>query len=371
MMKSFKEKTVPVPRRGKVIFIMTCVLLMAASIVAGITMAPNEKEFPVILANGDIITPPWYITIDGEKVALVDSKETAQRVLADVIHKYDDDELILDVEVKEDTGTEKMDIENGDEPPHILTAQEAEKLLLTGDGGESYITVVTTEEQTAQEAVDFTEEYKPEPDMYVGETKVEVEGKEGTKEVVKKIVKENGQKVEEEILDEEIVSEPQEEVILTGTKQYDGYGGATGNYSGDNVSYVDIEPEEKKQILACQLPKLCLQPLVENAILHAFNEITTGGRVTLKAFCTDGNLSIVVADNGSGMSPEQLKKLDASIHAEHVEEGKEHGIGLHNVNRRIQLLFGKEYGLSVKSFSGIGTFVEVFLPMRTEPFDEE
>ena len=135
--------------------------------------------------------------------------------------------------------------------------------------------------------------------------------------------------------------------------------------------HVDIEPEEKKQILACRLPKLCLQPLVENAILHAFNEITTGGRVTLKAFCTDGNLSIVVADNGSGMSPEQLKKLDASIHAEHVEEGKEHGIGLHNVNRRIQLLFGKEYGLSVKSFSGIGTFVEVFLPMRTEPFDEE
>ena len=61
--------------------------------------------------------------------------------------------------------------------------------------------------------------------------------------------------------------------------------------------HVDIEPEEKKQILACQLPKLCLQPLVENAILHAFNEITTGGRVTLKAFCTDGNLSIVVADN--------------------------------------------------------------------------
>ena len=63
--------------------------------------------------------------------------------------------------------------------------------------------------------------------------------------------------------------------------------------------------------------------------------------------------------------------MDASIHAEHVEEGKEHGICLHNVNRRIQLLFGKEYGLSVKSFSGIGTFVEVFLPMRTEPFDEE
>ena len=138
-------------------------------------------------------------------------------------------------------------------------------------------------------------------------------------------------------------------------------------FAGDIVYIREIDED----IENIRIPSMILQPLVENAILHAFNEITTGGRVTLKAFCTDGNLSIVVADNGSGMSPEQLKKLDASIHAEHVEEGKEHGIGLHNVNRRIQLLFGKEYGLSVKSFSGIGTFVEVFLPMRTEPFDEE
>lgn len=134
---------------------------------------------------------------------------------------------------------------------------------------------------------------------------------------------------------------------------------------------LDIEEAQKARILACMLPKLCLQPLVENAILHAFNHITSGGRVTLKAYRTDDNLSIIVADNGSGMSPKQLEKLDRSIHSEYMEEGQEHGVGLRNVHRRIQLLFGKEYGLSVKSFTGIGTFVEVFLPMRTEPFHEE
>lgn len=134
---------------------------------------------------------------------------------------------------------------------------------------------------------------------------------------------------------------------------------------------LDIDEAEKPQILSCMLPKLCLQPLVENAILHAFGHITSGGRVTLKAYLSDGNLSIIVADNGSGMSPGQLEKLDQSIHSDHFEETKDHGVGLRNVHRRIQLLFGKEYGLSVKSFAGIGTFVEVFLPMRTEPFYEE
>lgn len=134
---------------------------------------------------------------------------------------------------------------------------------------------------------------------------------------------------------------------------------------------IDLDKAEKEQILSCMLPKLCLQPLVENAILHAFNGIISGGRITLKAIRADDNLSIIVADNGSGMSPEQLAKLERSIHAEHAEAGQEHGIGLRNVHRRIQLLFGKEYGISVKSFAGIGTFVEVFLPMRTEPFHEE
>lgn len=135
--------------------------------------------------------------------------------------------------------------------------------------------------------------------------------------------------------------------------------------------HIDIEESEKKRIFECLLPKLCLQPLVENAILHAFNDITAGGRVTLKAYRTDRNLTIIVADNGSGMPPEKLDKLDRSIHSESSENGKGEGVGLRNVHRRIQLLFGNEYGLSVKSFAGIGTFVEMFLPMRTEPFYEE
>ena len=140
-MKILKESTVPVPRRGKMILTAAFTVLMAASVAAGMATAPEETEIPVLLANGEVITPPWYITVDGEKIALVDSQETAQEVLENVVSGYDDSENeVLDIEVREETSAEEMQIRNGDDPPDILTADEAEKVLLSGDSGESYRT---------------------------------------------------------------------------------------------------------------------------------------------------------------------------------------------------------------------------------------
>ena len=73
--------------------------------------------------------------------------------------------------------------------------------------------------------------------MYVGQQKVEQEGHEGRREVTSRIVKENGKQIEEEVLEEELLEEPQDRIILTGTKIYDGYGGGSSDYRGDNVSY--------------------------------------------------------------------------------------------------------------------------------------
>jgi two-component system sensor histidine kinase YesM len=135
---------------------------------------------------------------------------------------------------------------------------------------------------------------------------------------------------------------------------------------------VDFNESDKEKIKKCRMPKLCLQPIVENSILHAFNEMISGGRITLKAYLSDDNLNIIVADNGSGMSTEKLNSLNKQIHSDpREEENSNFGIGLRNVHRRIQLLFGNEYGLSVKSFPGIGTFVEILLPARTELTEDE
>jgi len=129
---------------------------------------------------------------------------------------------------------------------------------------------------------------------------------------------------------------------------------------------VEIEEKDRDRIMNCLLPKLCLQPIVENAIIHAFNDVSTGGRIVLKTSILNGNLSLLINDNGSGMDRETLQKLNDVIHLGAPDSGQRHGVGLRNVHRRIQLMYGEEYGLNVKSSPGKGTFVEVFVPLRME-----
>ena len=230
------EKAVPVPARVKVIAVLLCTFMFAAFAAVGAAYAP-ESDVPVALANGEVITPPWYITIDGKKTALVESRESAAAVMDSIIDKYrKNPDTILDIQVAEDTKLEKMNIKNGDKPPDILTEDEARKLLLSGNDGESYLTVVVTREENDIESVECEEEYKPEPDMYVGETMVEEAGKDGVKQVTKKVVSENGRTVEEEVLEEKTLKEPSNRIVLTGTKNYDGYGGGNG-VSDEGVSF--------------------------------------------------------------------------------------------------------------------------------------
>jgi len=220
MKKNFSDKpAVPVPRWGGGIFVLTGLIVLLISAAAGYVTAPDERNMPVLLANGEVITAPWYITVDGEKVALVESEEDAQAVIENVVSEYGDEaESVLSVNVEEETSAEKMDIKNGDKPPEILSVEEAEKHILNGNDGESYITVVTVEQQTDYESIEFEEEYKPAEELYIGQTEIEVEGREGCREITKEVIKENGESVKEEIIDEEIIRKPQEQIVLAGTK---------------------------------------------------------------------------------------------------------------------------------------------------------
>lgn len=221
------EKAVPVPVRGKIVISTIMMLLFAVAVFVGIRTGPTG-DIPVALANGEVITPPYYITVDGEKAVLVESKDSAQKAIDDVIEEYKGNpEEILDIRLLEDTSIEKMDIKNGDEMPEILTEEEAASRLLEGKDGKSQITVVVTKEKTQHQLIEYEEEYKPEPAMYVGETKVETEGSDGLEEVTKIVVSENGQTVDEKIVSAETIREPVQQTILTGTKNYDGYGGGS------------------------------------------------------------------------------------------------------------------------------------------------
>ena len=117
----------------------------------------------------------------------------------------------------------------------------------------------------------------------------------------------------------------------------------------------------------CLLPKLLIQPFIENAFFHAFPD-GKSGTIQIVMQVKDNNLEIKVIDDGVGMTQEQAQKITTG------ESNKEHftGIGINNVQDRIKLIYGKEYGLVIDSVDGVGTSVTIKLPAREkENTDEE
>ena len=117
--------------------------------------------------------------------------------------------------------------------------------------------------------------------------------------------------------------------------------------------------EIQKETRACMVPKLILQPMVENAILHGIEPMKDGGRVRITAGLEQQNLLITIEDNGPGMAPEELEQCRAAVYS---ESGAPDSIGMRNVHRRPCLHFGKEYGLAIESRHQEGTIVTLRMP---------
>ena len=118
-------------------------------------------------------------------------------------------------------------------------------------------------------------------------------------------------------------------------------------------------------VLSLLVLKLTLQPLVENAIYHGIKERRGHGCIKVEAGRRDGMLVLRVADDGVGMSAETLASVRALLASLPAEKGQKLGYGISNVNERIQLSFGKKYGLSFDSSPDLGTTVEILHPLVT------
>lgn len=127
----------------------------------------------------------------------------------------------------------------------------------------------------------------------------------------------------------------------------------------DKLTY---EVNFDEEILNYNVVKLILQPLVENAIYHGINAQRGGGKITITGKVQDGKLYFSVVDNGVGITPEKLKGIRELLDSNHVESVKV-GFGIFNVNERIRLSFGREYGLVYSSVYQEGTMVEVWHPL--------
>lgn len=132
----------------------------------------------------------------------------------------------------------------------------------------------------------------------------------------------------------------------------------------DKFEYIVDVPEE---LLDCYVPKLILQPIIENSIRHGFAE-RENGTVMVSASKVQVNeepgLQIIVRDDGAGMSPEQVEKLNACDPEESGRQGEKNSIGYFNVNAIIRLNYGESYGLRVESVWGEGTKVYITMPIR-------
>lgn len=141
---------------------------------------------------------------------------------------------------------------------------------------------------------------------------------------------------------------------------------------GDRLNVgVEYLEEDEGEVLLLRLPKLTLQPIVENSIHHGIERKVGKSNLRIKIQTTVDRLIIVISDDGQGIEKEQLDALNKKLRSTCLDDvmqtkGKQGGIAIVNVNNRIKLLFGDEYGIYIYSTVGVGTDVTITLPKVKE-----
>ncbi|TYS40771.1 cache domain-containing sensor histidine kinase [Bacillus infantis] len=117
----------------------------------------------------------------------------------------------------------------------------------------------------------------------------------------------------------------------------------------------------------CLVPKLILQPIVENAMIHGLEKKLENGYLLIKGYVKNDLLHIQIIDNGVGMDERTMSSLLKGVYVNR-DENKGTGNGILNVQNRIKLLFGREYGLKIDSNENVGSVFELTLPVHREGY---
>ena len=126
---------------------------------------------------------------------------------------------------------------------------------------------------------------------------------------------------------------------------------------------IDVSPDAESLLI----PRMCLQPLVENAFTHGLENKLSDGMLRIVSRIEEDELVISVSDNGFGLSPEKTEELNRLIHQSELDQpSNTSGVGLINVARRIQIARGNEFGMYISSALQVGTTVTLKLPIRKE-----
>ncbi|WNS45122.1 sensor histidine kinase [Paenibacillus sp. MMS20-IR301] len=143
---------------------------------------------------------------------------------------------------------------------------------------------------------------------------------------------------------------------------------------GHYLAIISIRLEGRLQIITeiderwlnIRVPKMTVQPVIENAVKHGLESLGRQGILKVYTREEGSTLKLIVEDNGNGMNGEQLLRLQSSLDGDSPKESGKGGIGLQNLHRRLQFMFGECYGLQIQSFPGEGTQVAIVLPVSVE-----
>ncbi len=150
------------------------------------------------------------------------------------------------------------------------------------------------------------------------------------------------------------------------------------NYTDKYISILKRRFEERIQlikkvcdeVLKVRIPRLLIQPLIENAVYHGIEKSSNKGIINLNAYIVGQEVVIEVLDNGAGIDKEDLNilneklSMDNDTYFKSLSSKKSKSIGIENVNRRIKLFYGENYGLKIESEYGKWTKVIVRIPLQ-------
>ena len=131
------------------------------------------------------------------------------------------------------------------------------------------------------------------------------------------------------------------------------------------LNKISLDFQIPEELLACQIPILTFQPFIENAVVHGLEPLQEGGTIVLSVKRDGENLVTTITDNGVGIRPDVLYKLQQNLPMERHQEESSYHMALHNIQTRIRLLYGENYGYTIKSTLYEGTCITLIIPYQT------
>ena len=129
---------------------------------------------------------------------------------------------------------------------------------------------------------------------------------------------------------------------------------------------LDWHVDVSEDILDIPIMKFIMQPIVENAIYHGIKSKNKYGFIAIRCERKENNLVLVVEDTGKGMDKDTLEKLNQRMHDKIRENRETRGYGIWNVNQRIKMFYGEQYGITIESVFRYGTKISITIPAKVK-----